>query len=405
MSIWTIRLKANLEKLAQEMIQSLSKGPVLDLAMGGGQFVSLAEQLQSPDNVFGYEELESDIKYAKIKKKLRGNYIPSKPDQVMNLLTQKKLSEMNIVGNWPFTSGVGRSPVPVGIVRNLKKYGYPKSMAVILQSGFLHTTDGGLSDLRQYLFDAGLYKIKFNPVDLFKESGAKVRTVTVFCRQGYQGPITIVNSKGQYQFDYRKYGYIIDGGSKNLTDFLINLRENFIPLTGFTTKNNRDKILELAVDKPKQGYIPFQSKMSVSGDIIRYAPAHLFYSDSSVGGYRVTAGYRPSGLEMGDPRIGLTSIIEPGVYIMSSPNICFKVGQNKKDAQSLNYYLHHEIIEKFILPKTRTSPTLDCKKKDGQTKFLPKVPEGLYLNSTDDILKFLKISKKLFKEIQDHYEY
>lgn len=405
MNIWTVRLKADLTDIATEVLDSIDDGPIIDLAMGGGQFVSLAEQRQSPDFVFGCEELDSDVKYAKKTKNLKGNYRSSKPDEVMNLMTNIDISKMNIVGNWPFTSGTGRAPVPVGIARNLKKYGYPKTLSVILQSGFLHTSDGGLSELRQYLFDAGLYKIKFNPVDLFKDSGAKVRTVTVFCKAGYTGPITVVNSKTEYDFDFRKYGYIIDGGSKMLTEFLISLKEKGDPLLGYTTKHKKDIILSKASKKSKQGYVPFQAKMSKAGDVIQYAPSDLFSQDGSVGGYRVTAGYRPSGLEMGDPRIGLTSIVDPGVYVLHSPQVCFTVGQNKKDAESLVYYLHNEIVENFILPKTRTSPTLDCKKKDGQTKFLPRVPQGTYFTSTDDVKKFLGITDELFEEIKQNYEY
>ena len=264
MSIWATRLKADLTDIATEVLDSIDDGPIVDLAMGGGQFVSLAEQRQSPDFVFGCEELDGDVKYAKKTKNLKGNYRSSKPDGVMNLMTNIDISKMNIVGNWPFTSGTGRAPVPVGIARNLKKYGYPKTLSVILQSGFLHTADGGLSELRQYLFDAGLYKIKFNPVDLFKDSGAKVRTVTAFCKAGYTGPITVINSKTEYDFDFRKYGYIVDGGSKTLTEFLIGLREKGDPLLGYTTKHQKDIILSKASEKSNQGYVPFHAKLRKS---------------------------------------------------------------------------------------------------------------------------------------------
>jgi hypothetical protein len=405
MSIWTIRLKADLTDIATEVLDNISEGPVLDLAIGGGQFVSLAEQRQSPDSVFGCEELNSDITYAKKTKNLRGNYKTSKPTEVMELMTNTDISKINIVGNWPFTSGIGRAPVPVDIARNLKKHGYPKTLSVILQSGFLHSNDSGLSELRQYLFDAGLYKIKFNKKDLFKESGATVRTVTVFCKAGYTGTITVVNSKTKYDFDFRKVGYIVDGGTKTLTEFLVGLKEKNDPLLGYTTKHKKDIILNKASEKPKQGYVPFQAKMSKAGDVIQYAPRELFSQHESVSGYRVTAGYRPSGLEMGDPRIGLTSIVDPGTYVLHSPQICFTVGKDKKDADSLICYLHNEIVENFILPKTRTSPTLDCKKKGAQTKFLPRLPLGTYITSTDDVKNFLNISDELFEEIKQNYEY
>ncbi len=410
------RLKFDLDKLVGEILDQLpptvwsSDTAFLDPAIGGGQFVKQIEQrliergtdtYHLPLKVSGFETNNMRINYAVNKHNLKGEYGVadfSKECAIVNI------EKMNVVGNWPFTSGTGRAPIAVGIMENLLNKGIPNSMAVILHSGFLHTADGGLSKLRKSIFDAGLYKVIFNDVNAFAAGGAKVRTVTIFCKRGYTGEITIVNQNTEYQYDFRKYGYIVDGGNKELTDFLINLRSTREPVLGNTTKNPKDKILPAAVDTNRTDHFKFLKKMSVKGNEYAYAPKDLFAKDTSFNSWRVAVGYRPSGLEMGDPRLGLTTIVEPGVHMLNGPYVYIEA-KSELHAQSLMKYLHSEVVERFLLPKTRTSPTLDIKKKNGQTKFIPMLPENVVINTEADIEKFLGINSALKKSMVDNYAY
>lgn len=410
------RLKFDLDQLVGEILNQLpadiwdNDTTFLDPAIGGGQFVKQIEQqlierktdiCRLPAKVSGFEANNMRINYAINKHNLKGEYGVadfSKECTIVNI------EQMNVVGNWPFTSGTGRAPIAVGIMENLLSKGIPNTMAVILHSGFLHTADGGLSKLRQSIFDAGLYKVIFNDVNAFAAGGAKVRTVTIFCKRGYTGEITIVNQNTEYQYDFRKYGYIVDGGTKELTDFLINLRSTRDPVLGRTTKNLKDKILPAAVDENLTNHFKFLKKMSVKGNKYAYAPKDMFVKDPSSECWRVAVGYRPSGLEMGDPRLGLTTIVEPGVHMLNGPYIYIET-KSETHARSLMKYLHSEIVERFLLPKTRTSPTLDIKKKNGQTKFIPMLPENVTIKTAADIEKFLGISDTLKKSMENNYAY
>ena len=410
------RLKFDLDKLVEEILNQLppdvwcNDTTFIDPAIGGGQFVRQIEQrlIQSgigicklSSRVSGFETNNMRINYAVNKHNLKGEYGVadfSKECMIVNI------EQMNVVGNWPFTSGTGRAPIAVGIMENLLSRGIPNTMAVILHSGFLHTADGGLSKLRKSIFDAGLYKVIFNDVNAFAAGGAKVRTVTIFCKRGYSGEITIVNQNTEYQYDFRKYGYIVDGGTKELTDFLINLRNTREPVLGSTTKNPKDRILPAAVEQNQPNHFKFLKKMSVKGNEYAYAPKDLFVRDTSFDSWRIAVGYRPSGLEMGDPRLGLTTIVEPGIHMLNGPYVYIEA-KSETHARSLMKYLHSEIVERFLLPRTRTSPTLDIKKQNGQTKFIPMLPENVTIETEADVEKFLGIDATLKKSMENYYAY
>ena len=152
------------------------------------------------------------------------------------------------------------------------------------------------------------------------------------------------------------------------------------------------------MDAPQAGYVPFLRKMSVRGDDIAHAPAGLFTDQRGSDRWRLVVGYRPSGLEMGDPRLGLTTLVPPGTMILNSPYVVIDTA-DQAHATNLNAYLHSDLVEQYILPRTRTSPTLDCKKRDGQTKFLPMLPSGISITSESDVAAFLGATPTLLAQI------
>ena len=325
------------------------------------------------------------------------------------------INKVHVVGNLPFTSGTGKAPVAIPIMTNLLSVGTPLSINLVQHTGFMPSRDSNHTSFRKSLYDAGLKEITMNPVDLFEDSDAKVRTADLFCVKGYQSNITITSlDSTTYNYDYRAKDIIVDGGSKELTEFLYELLDAvnkygcLLNRNTSSAKGSNPKAKELdvvAVDVPAVGYAPYLSKMTVNGNVIKYAPAHLFKWTADIDSYRSVHGYRPSGLEYGDMRIGLTTIIEPGINLPAHPNLYFKGTKTLEHATSLNNYIHSGPIERFVLPITRENKTFDAKTEDGVTKFIPMLPEGIQIENDNDVFNFLGTPDHIRKAVRANYRY
>lgn len=323
------------------------------------------------------------------------------------------INKTHVVGNLPFTSGQGKAPVAIPILLNILRRGTPLTINLVQHTGFMPSND--YSVFRNALYDAGLKQITMNPVDLFKESKAKVRTADLYCERNYKGSISIDSLKGNtYDFDYRTHGLIIDGGSKELTEFLYSLLDkvkHYGCLLNRNTKSAKgsnpkaDDCDKQSVDTPRPGYEPYLSKSTVKGKIIRYAPADLFKWSKDLDCFRSVHGYRPSGLEYGDMRVGLTTIIEPGVHLPSHPNLYFLGTQDEDHAKNLDRYIHSGPIERFVLPMTRENKTFDAKTADGVTKFIPMLPAGIKIDNDNDVFDFLNTPEHIREAVRANYKY
>ncbi len=323
------------------------------------------------------------------------------------------INNVNVVGNLPFTSGQGKAPVAIPIMLALLERGIPKTINLVQHTGFMPSKE--YSDFRTALYNAGLKEITMNPVDLFKDSDAKVRTADLYCEKGYNGDITMHSLSGNsYTFDYRTHDIIVDGSSQELTQFLYDLLTAVKKYGCLTNRNTRSKKGEnptadecdnVAVDLPTPEYAPYLSKSTVKGQVIKYAPKEMFKWTADLDSYRSVHGYRPSGLEYGDMRIGLTTIIEPGVHLPSSPNLYFSGTKTEKHAYSLDKYIHSGPIERFVLPMTRENKTFDAKTVDGVTKFIPMLPAGVQIENDDDVFDFLGTPEHIRKAVRDNYRY
>jgi hypothetical protein len=323
------------------------------------------------------------------------------------------INKVHVVGNLPFTSGQGKAPVAIPIMLSLLEKGSPESINLIQHTGFMPSKD--YTDFRTALYNAGLKEITMNPLDLFKQSNAKVRTADLFCEKNYRGNIILNSLNGNtYSFDYRKHDIIVDGGSLELTQFLYDLLDAVKKHGCLTNKNTHstkkenpsaDDCDKVSIDDPKEKYVPYLSKSTVKGQVIKYAPEHIFKWTADLDSYRGVHGYRPSGLEYGDMRIGLTTIIEPGVHLPSSPNLYFPGTKTKKHAEYLDRYIHSGPIERFVLPMTRENKTFDAKTADGVTKFIPMLPAGVKIENDDDVFDFLKTPRHIREAVRVNYRY
>lgn len=317
------------------------------------------------------------------------NYISSE-----QFMSSEKLKFDVVVGNPPYNdSSVGRNPIwHKFILSNVGK----TSTSWVIPTSWMISETSTFNEVRKFILDSGLKKIKLNSKDTFES--ATVRTVTIFMEEGYTGLVE-VNGKTNYFYDYKKNNILIDTGSAEGNDILFSLKER-TPLLGYTTKNNKDTII--AAETNDKNDTKFLKKMAKAGNEYGYAPKNLFLYNEHDNCWRVVVGYRPSGLEMGDYRLGLTSLVEPGVKILHSPLIYIPV-ESKEHGENLQRYLKTKIVEEFILKNTRTSPTLDIKQATGQTKFLPMLPEGIEIKIEDDVYKFFNLTKKEINVVESSY--
>ena len=288
-----------------------------------------------------------------------------------------------VVGNPPYNDGrAGRHPIWYRFV--LSNVGNTATSWVIPTSWMMSETSI-YNDVRNFILASGLKTIKINSKDTFES--ATVRTVTVFMEKGYDGEVE-VQGDTNYFYNFKKNKLVVDTGSAEGNDVLFSLKEKS-SLLGHTTKNKKDEVI--AAETTNTNDVKFLKKMAKAGNEYGYAPLNVFSPNDHDDEWRVVVGYRPSGLEMGDYRLGLTSIVEPGVRILQTPLIYIPV-KSKEHGENLQRYFKTRIVEEFILKNTRTSPTLDIKQSTGQAKFLPMLPEDIDIHTEDDVYKFFNLT-------------
>jgi hypothetical protein len=316
------------------------------------------------------------------------------------------INKVNVVGNLPFTYGKGNAPVAVPVLLNLLDKGIPQTINLVQHMGFMPSNE--FSEFRKNLYESGMKFLGENDPNLFSEGNAKVRTVDIFCERGHKGNIIYRTLDGNaFDYDFKSKDIIVSGGTLELTEFLYSLLDktkSFGFLRNRNTKNPSYKELDaVAVDFPTPGYEPYLSKMSVSGDIIKYAPAEMFVWKDDINSWRSVHGYRPSGLEYGDKRIGRTTKIPPGVHLPGSPNLYFKGTATEEHVDNLDRYIHSGPIEKFVLQMTRENKTFDAKTISGVTKFIPALPEGVTIKNDDDVFDFLETPEHIREAVRARF--
>lgn len=235
----------------------------------------------------------------------------------------------------------------------------------------------------------------------------------IYCERGFSNNIKIVSlNKNTYLYDFRKTDLIVDGGSPELTTFLFNQLKNVSKLrallcgvekTGVRINRKGEvNINDIYISETsKPGFVPFLYKMTKKKNIIKYADSSCFKGSKDHDKYRIVVGYLPNG-KSHSLSIGLTTIIEPGIYLPDSPNRYF-VAENKDHAINLNNYIHSGPIEKFILQTTRKNKTLDALTENGVTKFVPNLPPNIKIETDEDVFNFLNTPLHIREKIRADY--
>lgn len=232
-----------------------------------------------------------------------------------------------IVGNPPYNDGSkGRAPIYDKFLNKLSK-GQPKKVTFVIPTNWFSQPHNKLGkDVRQFLKDLGVYKIQINPVDLFET--ATVSTCTVFCEQGYNGKIDLVNTSNDSK-------YVIE-------DF----NQHILPI--FDTVS-RDLITKL---KPKT---PFTTYSGNKGNTNKF---------------RIVTSYMCYNI-LNEKPLNELKIIEPDYEKQSGYRVFAEFDSMQEAELALEYYnsFWHSKLVQFVLRRTRTSTTLD----NPQLSFVPTV--------------------------------
>lgn len=309
------------------------------------------------------------------------------------------INKVHLIGNLPFTYGKGNAPVAIPVLTHILSLGNPKTINLVNDAGFL-TSSGG-KEFRELLKQHGWKYVGYNPQDLFDAGGATVHTVDLFCEQGYNSDIEVKSITEETFTISRDVNYIVDGESKELTEFLYSLLEkvaehgcllNRQETVGWKAGQRHgvsfDDKTKLS-NTPKKDFVPFLYSRNKGTHDIKYVHISMVKNSKDHESWRVVFGYLPGGSDPFGRSIGVVTVLEPGIYLPNDPYRYF-VALDKDHAFSIQKYITSNIIEGWVLPKTRTNRTFDAKTADGVTKFIPALPEGITIENNDDVFDFLE---------------
>jgi hypothetical protein len=211
-----IRTNANLEELAQEMLDLIpekyfksSTATFLDPAMGGGQFVvaienRLAEYGHSDENiaerVCGMEP-NWKVQIAKNRHNLKGQY------EVADFLEEDNMLEPDVtIGNPPFQKTFnGERKAKVHNLWSefaIKAMETSDNVALILPDGWMSSGMHVFESMKEF----GLKYVNLNCSKFFP--GVGIRFTYVVLEKGYTGMTKVVDAEYEYEFDLRNMDLI-----------------------------------------------------------------------------------------------------------------------------------------------------------------------------------------------------
>ena len=316
--------------------------------------------------------------------------------------------------NEPYLKGdSGKTPVYRQIIENVDNQNPIQTSETHLLPKAISLSEDHKT-LRDSFFNKGLEHWREWSLESFE--GAKVRTVSYICNNGYKGEIKVWHD-GEYKFsyDFRKIGYIINGGTKSLTDLLVEIRNNNInPLIvkgqrpgpkGVYRENLKD-----IKDEPFKGSIQVLKLNSSKGfnkkRDVGYVKGGAGKNDmTDFDKPKLVMGYRPSGEEYGNHRLGTMNVIPAGILIQ--PKDRWMTFDSIQEAESRKSYLKSELVENFKLKRSRTSPTLDASGSQGfnQLSFIENVDPTICFKNNNEIIDYFSkkynLSKKSRAELEN----
>jgi len=367
----------------------------------------------SIDNGFSFQVGKVDETYVN----KRGELKTRKKDKLVETFEEGlacmkfDINKAHVIGNLPFTYGKGNSPVAIPVLTNILSLGRPASVNLVNDAGFL--TSSNSKDFRELLKQHGLKYLGYNPQDLFEKGGATVHTVDLFCEKGYSGDIEVKSITGENFTVPNNTNYIVDGGNKILSEFLLSLEsktEKYGVLLNNDEKHpwkcsygklsNIDE--NMFSDTEKDNFLKCMTLFNRTEKKYTYIHKNLLEGSRFHNTWRVAFGYLPLGSISGHTlTIGITTVVPPGVYL---PNTyIFFVCDSEEHAVNTQRYITSNVIDKFVLPNTRRNRTFDGKTSDGVTKFIPKLPEGVTIENDDDVFDFLETPEHIREAVRERF--
>lgn len=187
---------------------------IRDLAIGGGQLVSICEKhlllnnISPSERIYGCEKRKLNVEYAIKTHNLQGNYLHTgdylddqgnlvKPkfDNISFLSGERDFKYIDI-SNYPYNDGsINNNVIWNKFITDVRKSD-ADAVSVVVQASFLSQQFKGMAkSVKQDLIALGCYKIVVNDYDDFDQDKAKVKTCIVFCRKGYVGTVVYIERK------------------------------------------------------------------------------------------------------------------------------------------------------------------------------------------------------------------
>jgi hypothetical protein len=301
--------------------------------------------------------------------------------------------------NEPYLKGdSGRTPVYDRIIMNVdNKNPIQTSEAHLLPKSISLSDDH--KSLRENFFNKGLEHWREWSLNSFE--GAKVRTVSYICNRGYDGEINVwYDNIYKFSYDYRKVGYIINGGTSALTKLLIDVRNNNVrPIIVKGIKPGPKRIylenLEDIKDESFKDSVPVLKINSNKGFNPKKDIGYVKAGKNDMTDFdkpKLVMGYRPSGEEFGNHRLGTMNVIPAGILVQ--PKDRFITFDSTTQAENRKTYLKSQVVENFFLKRSRTSPTIDASGTKGfnQLSFIENIDPDIVFKTNNHIIDYF--SKK-----------
>ncbi len=301
----------------------------------------------------------------------------------------------------------GRTPIYPEIIDNVDKQNpIQESETHLLPRGICLSSH--LSHILESFFDKGLEHCR--EWNMNKFNGAKVRTNSYICNKGYSGLINIwEDGKYLFNYDFRNLGYIVNGGSRALTELLVNIRKQNSddPMYVSRTEKKYWSFYDKIKDSKFRNSIPIL-KINRTGGLRKEDIGYISetdYDKQDLNKWKVIIGYQPTGSNYGQS-LGNMSLLEPGIVVPAK--YVWQAFDTKDQAINRINYLTSPIMDNWVMRRTRTQPTLDASKprndKDrknfNQLKFVDNLDPKIKIKNSQDIIEVWKNKYKLTQSVE-----
>lgn len=325
--------------------------------------------------------------------------------------SKMSFTEKGLTHSWnnePYLRGdEGKTPMYKDIIFNVEKQNpIQTSEAHLLPYAICLSSSH--KDLLNYFFKKGLEHIRLHGYDAFGD--AIVNTASYICNSGYKGEIKChEKNRPIYNYNFRKLGFIIPGGSTKLSDLLVRFHQSANSMT-VKMQINKSKILRPKKEKFKNSVAFLESRSKTfETSTVTFVDSDKVVHHNDLNLWKVVWGYRPGGNAYTPWKPNFVTVIPPMVAI----NDIYVYQSFETEAQARNRAKLFELslITDWILKRSRTQLTFDAKQSNNmnQLSFLPNIDPNLKINSDEELIKYFKkiykIDKDTVRDLEKEIEY